>query len=296
LPCRVKMWDSTPSAIGFHFISTYLLEAGDSLVIIDPGPSTTVELLARYITEKLYHKVLIVLTHIHLDHASGAGLLARLLMERDINVRLRVHPRGAKHLVDPGRLWEASREAMEDTAYVYGYPYPAPNNVVFETKDEEVESLNSLELLYIHTPGHASHHQAVLARCDRLSIVFSGDAVGMYIGETGGLAPTTPPPFHADKYLRSLEKLESLDAEIVATTHNSMAPTQLIEVHKRQIDLWLKEAQAWKGSEEEYLKHMIRIDGLTARAYILLGKSRHTRRTLIHTAQGILGAIKGDTA
>jgi glyoxylase-like metal-dependent hydrolase (beta-lactamase superfamily II) len=294
LTCRVRVWDSTPAAIGFHFISTYLLEAGDRIVVVDPGPSTTVDLLASYIVGRGYRSVLVVLTHIHLDHASGVGLLARSLAERGVEVRVRVHPRGARHVVEPGKLWQASCEVMGDTAYVYGYPYPAPAEVVTETSDGETEHYGAVELEYIHTPGHASHHQAVLAGCDSERILFSGDAAGMYIGETGGLAPTTPPPFHADKYLQSLHRLMELDAEAVATTHNAMAGSEILKLHMHQVERWLEEARGWKGSEEEYLKHMLGRDELAARAYTLLGRSKHTVRTLIHTAQGMLQAARKD--
>jgi hydroxyacylglutathione hydrolase len=244
-------------------------------------------------------KLEIIATHIHLDHASGAGLLARMLADRGWTVKIRVHPRGAPHIIDPSKLWTASLEALGDTGFIYGYPYPAPEDLVAATSDGEVERVGGVEVEYVHTPGHASHHQAVLLRLENSTVIAVGDASGIYVSQTGGVIPTTPPPFHADKYLASLERISKLAEESKATlivpTHNAPAPTALISLHKQQMARWLSEAENFKGSPEEFLEYMISVDGLAAKAYTVLARSRHTRRTLLHTAEGMLAAVQRRT-
>ena len=292
MACRVRLFDSTPPPIGFRFITSYIVEGGKAVAVIDPGPANTTANIARHLIASGFKNVEIILTHIHLDHASGAGLLARVLREAGASVRVWVHPRGLRHIVEPSKLWSASLEAMGDSAYVYGYPCPAPAEAVVATDTGETLDLGGVELVFLHTPGHASHHQAIIAECNGGRVAFTGDAAGMYIAEAGGLAPTTPPPFHPDKYLESLNAIAEAKPDTIAPTHNSPGPAKLLELHRRQVEGWLEAAKEFEGGPEEFLAAMLSRDELAGRAYRLLGRSRHTRRVLLHTAEGMLSAVR----
>ncbi|HXD51368.1 MAG TPA: MBL fold metallo-hydrolase, partial [Burkholderiales bacterium] len=117
----------------------------------------------------------VVLTHIHLDHAGGAGLLLSQLP----NAMLTVHPRGARHIIDPAKLI-ASTEAVygaDAMARTYGRIVPVPRERVIETPHGASISLNGRELAFYDTPGHARHH--VCALDAKSGHLFAGDTFGL---------------------------------------------------------------------------------------------------------------------
>lgn len=182
--------------------------------IIDPGPSRDVLKLLDVMEDLgLDPRQLkaIVVTHIHLDHGGGAGLL-------HLNApwsKVYVHPRGAPHLVGPAKLWEASKATLGKTAELYGEPTPLPGGMVVSVEDGSTLDIGGLTLRFIHTPGHASHHMSILL--EQGHVVFAGDSAGMHL--CGRLYPTTPFPFKLHEALASLEKMKKLNPRVVAYTH-----------------------------------------------------------------------------
>jgi len=163
----------------------------------------------------------VILTHVHLDHAGGAGRLLALCP----NARLTVHPRGARHMIDPGRLMAATVEiyGAETTRRVYGDVVPAPSERVIETPDGATISLAGREFGFLDTPGHARHH--VVVRDGRTGHVFAGDVFGLSyreldLGARQFVFPTTspsqfdPPTLHA-----SIERVLALAPAAVYVTH-----------------------------------------------------------------------------
>lgn len=136
----------------------------------------------------------VIATHVHLDHAGGAGALLRALPA----AALVVHPRGAPHLVDPARLTASARQVYGDALFerAYGSLVPAPAERVRAAADGQVIKLADRPLLLAHTPGHALHHLSVWD--ERTSAWFTGDAFGISYREfdVGGrpfAIPTTSP-------------------------------------------------------------------------------------------------------
>ena len=175
-------------------IGCYLLETSDGLALNDCGPSVCVpsleEGLGRFgvAVSDIDH---LLLSHIHLDHAGAAGVLARR------NPRLQVHVSeiGAPHLVDPSRLERSARrlygEAFDE---LWGELAPVP--------EERVRILEHklLGLETFPTPGHASHHACYLAPDGTL---YAGDAAGVRIQPDRYACPPTPPPeFDLDTWLQ----------------------------------------------------------------------------------------------
>ncbi|OOG41511.1 MBL fold metallo-hydrolase [Rhodanobacter sp. C05] len=163
----------------------------------------------------------LILTHVHLDHAGGAGELIAQLP----NAKLVVHPRGARHMIDPSALWAGASavygEAVMETTY--GRLRPIPAERVIEAPDGHVVDLAGRPLLCIDTPGHARHHLTVYDA--RANVCFTGDVFGLsyreFDTENGPfILPTTSPvQFDPDALHASIERLVVLQPSAMYLTH-----------------------------------------------------------------------------
>src|SRR5690606_23693744 len=117
----------------------------------------------------------LILTHVHLDHAGGAGELMACLP----NARLVVHPRGARHMIDPSKLWAGALAVYgeEEMQRSYGTLRPIPAERVVEAPDGHVVELAGRALRCLDTPGHARHHNAI--HDEPSGCVFTGDTFGL---------------------------------------------------------------------------------------------------------------------
>ncbi|HUY03638.1 MAG TPA: MBL fold metallo-hydrolase, partial [Rhodocyclaceae bacterium] len=165
----------------------------------------------------------VILTHIHLDHAGGAGRFMREFP----NATLTVHPRGARHMADPGRLIAGTVAIYgeEPTRRMYGEILPVPAGRILETPHAASIRLNGRELQFLDTPGHARHHVAVLDT--QSGHVFAGDVFGLSYREMDQdgrqfIIPTTSPvQFDPGPYHRSIDLVMRLKPEAVYVTHYS---------------------------------------------------------------------------
>jgi glyoxylase-like metal-dependent hydrolase (beta-lactamase superfamily II) len=163
----------------------------------------------------------VIATHVHLDHAGGAGALLQHLP----SARLVVHPLGARHLVDPSRLMASARTVYGDAevARSYGELVGVPAGRVIETHDGMALGLAGRALQFIHTPGHARHHHCIWD--ERSRGLFTGDTLGVaypeFASERGAwLIPATPPTQFDPGALRaSVQRLLAFDPERVFLTH-----------------------------------------------------------------------------
>jgi len=165
----------------------------------------------------------VLLTHIHLDHAGGAGALIEALP----NARVAVHPRGAAHIADPSRLIGATRAVYGDAVYerLYGDIRPVPKERLVVTEDGARLALAGRWLEFVHTPGHALHHQAIVDH--DAGAVFAGDTFGVSYrefdvhGREFILPATTPSQFDPDQLHASIERIVALAPRAVFLTHYS---------------------------------------------------------------------------
>lgn len=156
----------------------------------------------------------VIVTHIHLDHAGGAGFL----LDHLPGARVYVHERGYPHLADPGRLLESAARALGKAFRDYGTLKPIPVKRMVALKGGEVLDLGGRELEVIYTPGHARHHVCVMDRSSRC--LFSGDAAGIYFPEDRRLIPTTPfPEFDLPQALDTMRMMERLNPRAILYTH-----------------------------------------------------------------------------
>lgn len=177
----------------------------------------------------------VILTHIHLDHAGGAGAM----MGAFPNARLVVHPRGARHMAEPSKL-VAGVSAVYGAEYVqrvYGEILPVPAERIIEAGEGQLLSLAGRQLSCIDTPGHARHHICVID--ERTGGIFTGDMFGLSYRELDVdgrqfIFPTTTPSQFDPKDMRaSIERLLALQPPAMYLTHYG----QLVDVARRGDDL-----------------------------------------------------------
>lgn len=194
----------------------------------------------------------VILTHVHLDHAGGAGLLMRELP----NAKLTVHPRGARHMIDPAKLTAATYAVYgEDKARaMYGDILPVPKERVIETPDGAIVSLAGRELLFLDTPGHARHH--VCIRDGLTGHFFTGDTFGFLFreldahGRRHAFPTLTPSQLEPDELHRSIDRIMSHGPAAVYGTHFGHAddtPRLAADLH-RLIDAQVEVARKAKGT------------------------------------------------
>ena len=163
----------------------------------------------------------VVLTHVHLDHAGGAGALMAALPQ----ARLVVHPRGARHMIDPRVLYAGALEVYgaEEMARSYGTLVGVPAERVVQTHDGMTFTVGRRELRILDTPGHARHHNCIWDPVSRG--VFSGDTFGIsyreldVAGRPWLLPTTTPVQFDPEALKASVRRLLALRPERLYLTH-----------------------------------------------------------------------------
>jgi glyoxylase-like metal-dependent hydrolase (beta-lactamase superfamily II) len=160
----------------------------------------------------------LLLTHVHLDHAGGAGFFA----ERFPEMAVYVHESGARHLASPDRLVEGTKRAVGDMWEFYADPKPIPEDRIETVADGDVVSVGGRTFDVRSVPGHAPHQVAFR---DEAGPVFAGDAAGLWVPAYSEVVPTTPPPqFDLDTALADLETLRALDPDPLCYTHCGPGP------------------------------------------------------------------------
>jgi glyoxylase-like metal-dependent hydrolase (beta-lactamase superfamily II) len=193
---------------------------------IDTGTSLSVPNLLAALTAKNVDPAdvdWVLTTHIHLDHAGGAGALMQALP----NARGAVHPRGARHLAEPSKLIAGSIAVYGEERYheLYGDIVPIAESRMLVPEDGARITLGSREFELIHTPGHALHHYCVVDRGHDL--VFSGDTFGISYRDfdVGGrefiMPTTTPVHFDPEALCHSVDRLMSYRPKAIYLTHYS---------------------------------------------------------------------------
>jgi glyoxylase-like metal-dependent hydrolase (beta-lactamase superfamily II) len=177
----------------------------------------------------------VILTHVHLDHAGGAGQLMQALP----SARLVVHPRGARHMIDPAKLWAGASEVYGEEAMrrSYGALVPVPAERVTEAPDGLTIELGGRPLVFLDTPGHARHHACIWDEASRS--MFTGDTFGLSYRELASergafiLPTTTPVQFEPEALKASIDRLVSHGPQAMILTHYS----QVTEVERLAADL-----------------------------------------------------------
>jgi glyoxylase-like metal-dependent hydrolase (beta-lactamase superfamily II) len=165
----------------------------------------------------------VFLTHVHLDHAGGAGSL----MQQLPNARCVIHPRGAPHMADPTKLIAGTEGVYgkQKAHELYGEIVPIDADRIVEAGDEDRFSFGGREVRALHTEGHARHHYCLHDPHSRG--VFTGDSFGISYRELDTdkgefiFPTTTPPHFEPTEAHKAVDRILAQDPEKLYLTHYS---------------------------------------------------------------------------
>jgi len=201
-----------------EIIGSYLLAGKDELVLIDPGPSSTLDALLermRYTGFDPQDLTHILVTHVHLDHAGAVGSLAR----RVPKARVSVHKLGAPHLLDTSKLVASAKRIYgEKMQQLWGTIEPVPEEQLNVLEGNEILNLADRRLEVHYAPGHAIHH--VIFFDAHSGELFAGDVAGVRLQGNDFVRPPTPPPdLDLEAWSASLDLLKRLRPDVLYIAH-----------------------------------------------------------------------------
>ena len=234
---------------GWEQVTAGYLVGGPAPVLVETGSQSSVPALLAALAElevSAGDLAGVAVTHIHLDHAGGVGDVARAFPEATVYV----HPRGARHLVEPSRLVASAAtvygEALDS---LYGRMEPTDPGRVRALEDgEKIPVGGGRVLVAVHSPGHAKHHVAF--HDTGSGVLFVGDAVGVKLPGAGVLRPATPPAdFDLDQALESLRRFAERSPAAIALAHYGALgddPASVLSEASEALREWASVAQsAW---------------------------------------------------
>ncbi|HEV2227841.1 MAG TPA: MBL fold metallo-hydrolase [Steroidobacteraceae bacterium] len=273
--------------------AAHLIEDCGRAAFVDVGTNDSVPYLLAALAELGIAREsvdYVLLTHVHLDHAGGAGRLMQELPD----ARAVLHPRGAPHMIDPSRLIAGSRVVYGEARFtqLYGELVPIPRERVRVAADGERIALGARTLELIHTPGHAMHHYAVVDAAH--GSIFSGDTFGISyppLATPRGsfITPSTvPTQFDPQQHLASIDRMLSYRPESIYLMHFSRVTgvPRLAELLKEQIPELVAIARRHAHAADR--AHRIRADMLA----LWLALARREGSTL--EPQALERALEGD--
>ena len=208
------------------YAAVHIIQHNGRAAFVDTGTNHSVPHLLAALDELgiAYDAVdYVFLTHVHMDHAGGAGLLIQQLP----NARVLIHPRGVPHMIDPSKLVAASKAVygLEEFGKLYGDVLPVPQDRIVDVPDNYRCSLGGRELELIHTPGHALHHYVIVDR--ERAAIFSGDTFGLsYRALDTSQGPfivvtSSPSQFDPDQLASSIDRMMTYEPESIYLMHYS---------------------------------------------------------------------------
>lgn len=228
----------------------HIIEHRGRAAIVDTGTTHSVPYTLAALSELGLSPAdvdFVLLTHVHLDHAGGAGALMQALP----NARAVLHPRGAPHMISPEKLIAGSMAVYGEERYraLYGEIVPIPKERVLTTEDGQQLNLAGRTFRVLHTPGHALHHHCFFD--EQYRNVFTGDTFGLSYRELDNangafvMPTTTPTQFDPDQLIASIDRIVALGPEAVYLTHYSRVTDvpRLAESLKLQIRAFVEIAQ-----------------------------------------------------
>jgi glyoxylase-like metal-dependent hydrolase (beta-lactamase superfamily II) len=238
--------------------SIYLLRGGDEVALVETGTChslanvlATLEALAIDRSQVKY----VIPTHVHLDHAGGAGVM----MQSFEQAELLVHTRGASHMIDPRKLVEGTIGVYGEDKFerLYGRIEPITAERVIVADDLARFKLEDRELVFIDTPGHARHHFCIYD--ERSKGVFTGDTFGICYDPMKSLPqallPTTPPvQFDPPALRRSVARIMEFEPERLYLTHYGelVDPGAQIESFNQWIDQYVDLSRQFELDSADY--------------------------------------------
>ena len=256
-------WDPDTWYVDVHmfqqpeFGSVYLID-GDKTVLVETGTSNDVPAILAALKEfgRAPTEVdALVVSHIHLDHAGGAGFL----LESMPNATVYVHERGFKHLADPTKLLASARQALADQADAFGTMRPVPADRLVAVKEGDTLDLGSRVLTFHDSPGHAPHELTISD--SKNGCVYTGDAAGLWFPRDSLLMPITPAPaFDLQENLDVFHRLIEMKPRALLFSHYGPHedPSRALELQTVHYSLWASfvRARRKEASEAEMVEEL----------------------------------------
>ncbi len=207
-----------------RFAASYLITENNHATYIETGANSSVPNLLQALQHNnipVENVDYVIVTHIHLDHAGGAGQLMQMLP----NAKFVVHPYGARHMIDPSKLIAGSKAVYGEKTFQanYGDIIPIPEERIITAADEDIINFQGRQLLFLDTPGHARHHFCIFD--ERSNSFFTGDTFGIsfrdFDTDKGVLifASTTPIQFDPPAMHSSIDRLLQFKPTKMFLTH-----------------------------------------------------------------------------
>ena len=206
------------------FAAIYIIKQNNKVAIIETGTTFSVSNVKKAL-EKDNLSVLdvayIIPTHVHLDHAGGAGEL----MKHCPNATLIAHPRGARHLIDPTKLIAGAMAVYGEKQFnkLYGKIIPIEADRVIKADDSFTLDFDGRELKFLDTPGHARHHFCIWDK--QTKSMFTGDTFGIsyrdldHNNQVYIFPSTSPVQFDPEELIKSIHKIMEYNPQRVCLTH-----------------------------------------------------------------------------
>jgi len=202
----------------------YILKHKKQAVIIETGTLHSLPFIKQALTELelgLDDVSYIIPTHVHLDHAAGAGTLMELCQ----NAELVIHPQGAPHMIDPTKLVKGTMAVYGEEKFLrlYGEIKPVAADRILEAPDQFKLDFNGRKLKFLDTPGHARHHFCIWDK--KSKSMFSGDTFGISYREFDTaddifiFPTTTPVQFEPERLLASIDLIMRHQPKQICLTH-----------------------------------------------------------------------------
>lgn len=248
-------------------LSSFLV-VDDDPTLVDAATATSVDAIADRIRDLGVPPAdlsNVVVSHVHLDHSGAAAGLAELADDLDVYV----HGSTARHLVDPSRLVESTRQVLGEEFEKMGAPDPLPEDHVVRVPDDGLTidtGERSLEVL--HTPGHSPDHVSVWDADS--GVAFANEAIGRYYPKADcWVPPVTEPNFDVEGVARSIETLRSLDPAVVALSHVGTLPaaeafdraTVRLDEFAESIPEWYGETGDLDATVDRVRDHLLTLEG-----------------------------------
>jgi glyoxylase-like metal-dependent hydrolase (beta-lactamase superfamily II) len=267
------MTDPTIHTIDLDFlgrsgtIGAYLVPHSGGGILIETGPGSTIQNLIaglksyNYVVEDITD---VFLTHIHLDHAGGAGWLAQH------GCQIHVHENGFPHLIHPEKLLSsAARLYGERMEALWGEFIPLSQDKLTVMHGNEVLKVGDLSIRALDVPGHANHHLVYLIG----DACFSGDIGGIRLTPHKYLRlPMPPPDFHLEKWRESIIHIQEFDPTRIIPTHFGVYPDapwhlQAVLDELDEVESWIEETLPLNPSQEGLRQQFIEFEHNRAQKY-----------------------------
>ncbi|MBF0226876.1 MAG: MBL fold metallo-hydrolase [Desulfobacterales bacterium] len=239
-----------PLISGFEdFIGAWLYK-GEKNILIDVGPQVTAESLLESLKNMGVTKIdYILLTHIHIDHAGGIGIIS----ENFPNASIILHSSGIPHIADPVRIQEGTIKTLGNIGKSYG-----PFTPVQADRLVDASKINNNYFKTIFTPGHAPHHISYMID----EYLFAGEASGVYINIHNNefyLRPATPTKFMLETSIKSIDNLIAENPKTICFGHFGIneSAIKMLKKYREQLLNWHKIiSKEVKRSENKDLIHI----------------------------------------